>query len=638
MSCTNCYTTNSATPCGTVGCLSTNYSKCIIYSGNNLYCQTGTIETVNFSGVAVSPVSDTTVTVSCTGGTGSGATFSVTRKAGFTTYTVSIVNKGLGYTVGDVLTILGTSLGGTSSNNILVVVSGLTPIISNSDSVDEIILNLHQRLCLTSTAGLDYSTFNYSCLRVGGVLTGVGTTITTAQQFTESTAAALCSLNTRVIAVEKPAIVVPSCFSGTLTSGISTLVNILDLYGANICTLNINTNLSAVNGNPCLGYAFTTKPVNQVVLSDYINWITTNMCGMFTTNNALILAQTAKVNALYTYITGSTSGTVPASVDTSCLSGGSLTSSLKDAIVLIKNNLCSLNTTVAGLGGSSSLTVNWLIFSTSTGNCGGSFLNTPYGGLYTIPNTNTLVNHLNNIVSVLNKLRMGFSPEFIVNFTSNSCGTYTNISLNAGNNNDIFVYDTSGVSQWTNKSLNVTLNGSSSGVTKTVTSGAMTFDLNLGNLATTVYNLTLAGTTSWSFPLGWSLAGITGASTVSQYPAVYRNNNIVTFGNNTAGNGGPILKIAVGSSGSYPTISSGTEIPLWILPTTYRAAQNMNGVEYISTNIYRVDSSNIILGTTPVIIQVNYTGQMLVRFVTAPTAPGSTDYFILPLGGVSWNV
>ena len=300
MSCTNCYTTNSATPCGTVGCLSTNYSKCIIYSGNNLYCQTGTIETVNFAGVAVSPVSDVTVTVSSTGGTGSGATFSVTRRAGFTTYTVTIVNKGLGYTVGDVLTILGTSLGGTSSNNILVTVSGLTPIISNSASLDQIILNLHQRLCLTSTSGLDYSTFNYSCLRVGGVLTGIGTTITTAQQFTESTAAALCALNTRVLAVEKPAILVPSCFTSNLTSGTSTLVNILDLYGANICTLNINTNLTAVNGNPCLGYAFTTRPANNVVLSDYINWITTNMCGMFTTNNGLILAQTAKVNALYT--------------------------------------------------------------------------------------------------------------------------------------------------------------------------------------------------------------------------------------------------------------------------------------------------------------------------------------------------
>jgi hypothetical protein len=640
MSCTNCYTTNSAAPCGTVGCLSTNYSKCILYSGNNLYCQTGTIETVNFSGVAVSPVSDTTVTVSCTGGTGSGATFSVTRTAGFTTYSVSIVNKGLGYTVGDVLTILGTSLGGTSSNNILVTVSGLTPIISNSDSIDEIILNLHQRLCLTSTSGLDYSTFNYSCLRVGGNLTGVGTTITTAQQFTESTAAALCALNTRVIAVEKPAITVPGCLSSFLTSGTSTLVNILDTYASFICTLNINTNLSAVTGNPCVGYAFTTKPVNQVVLADYINWITTNMCGMFTTNNNLILAQTAKVNALYTYITGSTSGSVPASIDTSCLSGGSLTSSLKDAIVLIKNNLCSLNTTVAGLGGSSTVTLNWGVFATSTGDCGGSFINSPYAGLPIIASTNTLTNHLNNITTILNRLRMGFSVEFSVNnAASNSCGTYSSISLNPGNNNDIFVYDTSGVSKWTNKSLNVTVNGSSTGVTKTVTSGAMVFDLTIPSSASTSVNLTLTGTTSWSFPLGWGSNGVTGGTTINTHPAVYKNNNIVTLGSNSAGTGGTILKIAVGSGGSYPVISSGTYIPVCTIPTTYRPAQVPGGNEFISGTIIKSDSSHNVVATYPVIIQVNsFTGDLWVRFVTAITAPASTDYFMLPLGGISWNI
>ena len=423
MSCTNCYTTNSAAPCGTVGCLSTNYSKCIIYSGNNLYCQTGTIETVNFSGVAVSPVSDTTVTVSCTGGTGSGATFSVTRLAGFTTYTVSIVNKGLGYTVGDVLTILGTSLGGTSSNNILVVVSGLTPIISNSDSVDEIILNLHQRLCLTSTAGLDYSTFNYSCLRVGGNLTGIGTTITTAQTFTEATAAALCALNTRVIAVEKPALTVPACFSGTITSGTTGLASILTQYGALLCTHSTNLDLSAVTANPCVGYAFTSKPTSNNV-REYVDWITTNMCGMFTTNNGLILAQTAKVNALYTYITGSTSGSVPASVDTSCLSGGSLTSNLKDAIVLIKNNLCSLNTTVAGLGGATNLTVSWSGCFTSPYTAG-SIFNVQSLGSFT--NTTNLQTHLNQIASALSALNIKFdSTYFTVAYSA--CGPIVSLA------------------------------------------------------------------------------------------------------------------------------------------------------------------------------------------------------------------
>lgn len=613
MSCTNCYTTNSATPCGTVGCLSTNYSKCIIYSGNNLYCQTGTIETVNFSGVAVSPVSDTTVTVSCTGGTGSGATFSVTRLAGFTTYTVSIVNKGLGYTVGDVLTILGTSLGGTSSNNILVVVSGLTPIISNSDSIDEIILNLHQRLCLTSTAGLDYSTFNYSCLRVGGNLTGVGTTITTAQQFTEATAAALCALNTRVLAVEKPAILVPSCFTSNLTSGTSTLVNILDLYGGFICTLNINTNLSAVNGNPCLGYAFTTKPVNQVVLSDYINWITTNMCGMFTTNNGLILAQTAKVNALYTYITGSTSGSVPASVDTSCLSGGSLTSSLKDAIVLIKNNLCSLNTTVAGLGGATNLTVSWSGCFTSpyTAN---SIFNVQSLGSFT--NTTNLQTHLNQIASALSALNIKFDSTYFT-VTNSSCGPVVSLassssfscsSLSTCSINALADVDTTGVA--TGDTLK--WNG-----TNFVPSSSTPTSANL---------VSAIAPSSWSLPLSWSNASL-GGTIITVYPEVSKLNRLVILGQTT------LVKLTATST--YPSITAGTQITLFTIPSGFTPLSS-TGNQYISGTIMKVDSTTLIVATYPVMYTIMYTGQILMTFLSSPTPPASTDYFILPMGGMSW--
>ena len=613
MSCTNCYTTNSATPCGTVGCLSTNYSKCIIYSGNNLYCQTGTIETVNFSGVAVSPVSDTTVTVSCTGGTGSGATFSVTRLAGFTTYTVSIVNKGLGYTVGDVLTILGTSLGGTSSNNILVVVSGLTPIISNSDSIDEVFLNLHQRLCLTSTAGLDYSTFNYSCLRVGGNLTGVGTTITTAQQFTEATAAALCALNTRVLAVEKPAILVPSCFTSNLTSGTSTLVNILDLYGGFICTLNINTNLSAVNGNPCLGYAFTTKPVNQVVLSDYINWITTNMCGMFTTNNGLILAQTAKVNALYTYITGSTSGSVPASVDTSCLSGGSLTSNLKDAIVLIKNNLCSLNTTVAGLGGATNLTVSWSGCFTSpyTAN---SIFNVQSLGSFT--NTTNLQTHLNQIASALSALNIKFDSTYFT-VTNSSCGPVVSLassssfscsSLSTCSINALADVDTTGVA--TGDTLK--WNG-----TNFVPSSSTPTSANL---------VSAIAPSSWSLPLSWSNASL-GGTIITVYPEVSKLNRLVILGQTT------LVKLTATST--YPSITAGTQITLFTIPSGFTPLSS-TGNQYISGTIMKVDSTTLIVATYPVMYTIMYTGQILMTFLSSPTPPASTDYFILPMGGMSW--
>ena len=66
--CNDCYGTNSITPCGSVGCISTNYAKCITYSGSDLFCATGAVKTFSSTGVAVAPVSVTEYTVSPTGG------------------------------------------------------------------------------------------------------------------------------------------------------------------------------------------------------------------------------------------------------------------------------------------------------------------------------------------------------------------------------------------------------------------------------------------------------------------------------------------------------------------------------------------------------------------------------------------
>lgn len=653
--CPNCYNTSTSTPCGSVGCLSINYAKCIFYSGPSLTCEFGGIGSFTFTGVSAGATSETLI-FNSQGGSGTGATFAVTTTLGSTEYQVAVVNPGSGYTEGDVLTIPFTfanalssnweditanwedildTFGGTSSpgNSITLTVTAVAGVVNNGDNLDNVIRDLHERICLISSngvQGLDYSGFDYSCLRQGGILTGTGTAITSASEFTEATAAALCSLNNKVKALEAPYFTVPSCLSSVLTSNSSSLSSILTEYGNLLCIHNTNLDLSGVGlAPPCINYAFTTAPTSNNV-ADYISWITANMCGMFNVSQDDISAESARVSALYTYITGGTAGTVPASIDTSCLTGGSASMSLKNAVVLIKDRLCALTTTVAGLS-NPNITLNWGCLTTGGG---GGLTQSPYSLLPAFTNTTSLTTHLTYITQALVNLRMNFSNEFSLNSISSSCGSYWNITLRNANADDFFVYDGS----WVGKSLTVKVNGATTAVTKTVTSGNVTFDLNLGNLATTVSNLSLIGTTSWSFPLGWSLPGITGASTVSQYPAVYRNSNIVTIGNNTAGNGGTAIKIAVGSGGTYPTISSGTEIPLCILSTSYRPAQSMNGYEYISTNIYRVDSSNIILGTTPVIIQVDYTGQMLVRFVTAPTAPGSTDYFILPLGGVSWNV
>lgn len=656
--CVNCYNTSTAAPCASVGCLSTNYGKCITYSGPTLTCEYGGIGTFTFTGTSAGATSGTLI-FNSVGGSGSGATFAVTTTLGSPIYTVQVVNPGSGYTAGDILTIPFTfanalssnwdditaswedildTFGGTSSpvNDITITVVAVSGVLTNGESIDDVIVNLHERICLISSngvQGLDYSGFNYACLRQNGVLTGVGTAITTAREFTESVAAALCNINPRVIAVETPNITVPSCFTSTITSGVTGLSSILSQYGSMLCTHNTNLNMSGVGGNPCLTYSFTAKPTSNNVY-EYINWITTNMCTIQSDLSDSISAQSDLISTLYTYITGSPTGTVPAVVDTSCLSGGSTTSSLKNAVVLIKNNLCALNTTVAGLA-NPTYTVAWACFATSS--AGGMVANSPYSSLAAFSSTATITAHLNNISAALNALRMKFSlAEFVVSpNSSTACGTYWDITLKPGNAADFFVYD----GAWVGKSLNVTVNGSSVGVTKSVTSGAVNFDLTVASSATSVSNLSISGGTSWSFPLAWSSTGVTGGTVINNYPAVYRNNGIVTIGNNTAGGSGTILKIAVGSSGSYPAIGSGTQIPICTIPTTYRPAQSMGGVEYITGTIIKSDSSHNVVATYPVIIQVDSsTGTLLVRFVQAIISPAATDYFMLPIGGISWSV
>ena len=61
-----------------------------------------------------------------TGGSGSGAAFSLLsgRYEGETWRNGSLLNGGSGYTVGNTLTILGTNLGGTSNNNVSILISG----------------------------------------------------------------------------------------------------------------------------------------------------------------------------------------------------------------------------------------------------------------------------------------------------------------------------------------------------------------------------------------------------------------------------------------------------------------------------------------------------------------------------------
>jgi len=666
--CVNCYNTSTAVPCASVGCLSTNYGKCITYSGPNLTCEFGGIGSFTFTGVSAGATSETLI-FNSVGGSGTGATFAVTTTLGSTTYTVQLVNPGSGYTTGDIVIIpfsfenalssnweditaswqdILDTFGGTSSpvNDITVTVVSVAGVLTNGENLDEVIINLHERICLISSngiQGLDYSGFNYSCLRVGGVLTGVGTAITTAQQFTESTASAICSVNSRLATVEYPNITVPACLTSTITSGVTGLSNILSQYGALICTHDTNLNMTSVNGNPCLTYSFTAKPTSNNI-ADYINWLTINICGIQSDFDDITTAQADLIATLYTYITGSPTGIVPSFIDTSCLVGGSTTSSLKNAVVLIKDKLCALTTTVTGLS-NPTYTVSWACFATSFS--GGLVANSPYSSLAAFSSTTTITAHLNNISAALNALRMKFSlAEFVLSLNSSTaCGTYWDITLKPGNPADFFVYD----GAWVGKSLNVTLNGSSTGVTKTVATGAVSFDLSIPSTSITIAGGSgvipsySSGTNTWTIDLDDTLSPPVSPSTSASFfvaqgpfhsslPTVQRVvSQILSFKANHQ------VKIT-NISGAIQTLTdSSSTVPsltVFNIPASYRPSSEV----FMDLVVKRYNSSNVLQSTSNCLAKITTTGDYsIINNSGANIVMASNDYLLIYVGGTWIN-
>jgi hypothetical protein len=666
--CVNCYNTSTAAPCASVGCLSTNYGKCITYSGPTLTCEYGGIGTFTFTGTSAGATSGTLI-FNSVGGSGSGATFAVTTTLGSPIYTVQVVNPGSGYTEGDILTIPFTfanalssnweditaswedildTFGGTSSpvNDITITVVAVSGVLTNGENIDDVIINLHERICLISSngvQGLDYSGFNYACLRQNGVLTGVGTAITTAREFTESVAAALCNIDPRVTSVEKPNITVPSCFTSTITSGVTGLSSILSQYGSMLCTHNTNLNMTSVGGNPCLTYSFTAKPTSNNVY-EYINWITTNMCTIQSDLTNSISAQSTLISTLYSYITGSPTGTVPSVVDTSCLAGGSTTSSLKNAVVLIKDRLCALTTTVTGLS-NPTYTVAWACFATSS--AGGMIANSPYSSLAAFSSTATITAHLNNISAALNALRMKFSlAEFVLApNSSTACGTYWDITLKPGNAADFFVYD----GAWVGKSLNVTLNGSSSGVTKSVTSGAVSFNLTIPSTSITIaggngvipsYS---SGTNTWTIDLDDTLSPpVTPATSASFFiaqgpfhsslPVVQRVvNQVLSFKANhqvKITNVSGIGQTLTDSSSTVPTLT------VFNIPASYRPTSEV----FMDLVVKRYNSVNVLQSISHCLAKITTTGDYsIINNSGSNIVMASNDYLLIYVGGTWIN-
>ena len=175
--------------------------------------------------------------------------------------------------------------------------------------------------------------------------------------------------------------------------------------------------MTGVTNNPCATYAFTSKPVTTVV-SDYINWITTNVCGMYTTHDTNIGTVTTAAANLKTYISGGSA--VPASINTSALSGGSATSTLSAAAILFTSQIASLNSTVASLA-PANFALTWTT----------NFGSTPYYG-YTFGYTNsrtTLATPLGRVVDTLGRLKLKINGS---DFVSTSDADGLNLSLASG--------------------------------------------------------------------------------------------------------------------------------------------------------------------------------------------------------------
>ena len=524
--CTDCYGSSVVAPCSDKGCLSTNFGKCITYSGIDLFCATGAIGNISVAGTAVVPGTTTThsnVSGTNISGTGTGATFDVVRTAGSNAYSVVVANRGSGYAALNQILIPGTSIGGASpANDITVTISTLNAVIASGANLDTIITIFHNALCsgISGAGGLDYSTLNYSCLRQNGVLTGIGTPITTETQFVQSASAAMCALNTTLQDYDGQVIL--NTIEGTIPGlpGSYNLDQYLTSLTSYVNTIRSYVEMNTVLDNPCVGYAFTTKPSTDII-ADYVNWITTNMCGMYTSLNGSITSTTTTANNLKTYIAGA--GTIPSVVNTSTLPGGSTTSNASTAITLLVSQVASINSALSSVP-SANYALTWATCFPGSFPANSAFKSQTWN----FPNTAaSLQTQLDRIVTVLSKLNIKFDSSYFTIDATSSCGAtiglqtgvaFTPASLNAAVLNDLGDVTTSSLvngdfltydsGAWKNKVVTVKINGSTASVTKTIAAGEVSFDLALTNSTPSIIPLTPNNTgeytvaTAVRFPLG----------------------------------------------------------------------------------------------------------------------------------------
>lgn len=270
--------------------------------------------------------------------------------------------------------------------------------VTSGDTIEDAIVSLHTAICALTPTDLDWTSFNYDCLGP----------FTTAQEFAEGVSAAICALNGSVDVTPNVTISggCSTYFSG-ITPGTSTMIEILDDFIVKLCDLNTFNTTGTVT-TACSAGVWSTLPAGTS-LKGWINWIKSNVC-------SLVLAVQGRATDLETFQSDvmTFAGTLDLIDNTDCL-GGSGSDDLQVTLALIKNKLCSIDTTVSALPDLTNLSLPWTT-------CGGTI-----GGAWAgYANYAALTTHLSRIVTQLAARTYNFSGDFST--AAGACGTTVSLA------------------------------------------------------------------------------------------------------------------------------------------------------------------------------------------------------------------
>ena len=731
--CQDCYQVQTPNPCDKIGCIETNYTKCIKYSGDPLYCGRGPIGTVSLSGLALVPTIDTfhpaaintglsgqetrggvlTYTVTGTasglsgpdrsygpfyptsvngsgsaftvdvasgainnstgvdlvlpgseynvgdnltldgtlfpGGTGADdltitvntvskfAKFRIKRTAGSNQYSVEIVDSANNYLIGESIVIKGSQLGGVDgTNDLTITVLSIKEQINTLDNLDTVIKNINTRLCSLFGSFSDYSAFNFSCLRVGGGL-GSGTSIQNEQQFVEAASAAVCSVNTRLVATEVPTMVVPACLS--LTSGTSTLSQILTEMASKLCSsYNQSAVITGITTPVACASDFSAQPGSgTATATQWINWILTNICSIKSVLAADVTAHEGRLDdidlLIGTNYTKFDNSAVPFS---SGLHGGAVNQDMRVTVGVLKNVLITFNGYFTAMG--ANLRANSFAVSEWAA-C--------FSGVGASTSAVTLETQLGWIVSALKQVNFSFNPSHFV-VTPSACGASVSLdpavifscsmlsSCSLNNLGDVNITTPTDHSvlmwngtEWIDQELDVGLVVDSPdgtiGVTKAVAPGVVTYSLSNLSAVPVAYQLVpnnLSGINLNNLPSAEYV--IPGAT----YVRVVKQGSLCVFEGTS---------FLVATVGGYISVSNADITLSTAIPTAVRPQK----IQYFGCQVIRKDTLSVPTHVYAGVITVTPAGDVNLRIIeptgVSTTIPAGEELEVM-IGGISYHL